>query len=97
MRRMNLSVWLATLSILFFPGEVYTDDTNGVLKTEYGFPIRFFTQYHTLINENGWLIRDVNIQMLHFLLNVIIIYYMIKGTLYLVKKFRPIKADKSEK
>ena len=77
-RILNLSFWIALITIIFIPGKVYTE---GSARTEFGFPIRFFTQYHTNINSN-WFIHGVRIDLLNYFFNVLIIYGFIHVLFY---------------
>ncbi|OAB42333.1 hypothetical protein [Paenibacillus antarcticus] len=88
---LNISVWIALLAILFIPGNV---PTAGAHRTEYGFPLRFFTQYHYEVNENRWFLQGVSIQLLNYVINVAIIYGVILGLKHLnnkLKKNRTLK------
>jgi hypothetical protein len=80
-RIFNLSAWLALLTIILIPGK------EGALRTEFGYPFRFLIQYHNeSIESKIWFIRGVNIQLLLFLFNVLIIYGLIHVVLYLNTK-----------
>ncbi|MHA0858384.1 hypothetical protein [Paenibacillus sp. CMAA1364] len=46
---LNFSLWIALLSILIIPGNI---PATGAHRTEFGFPLRFFIQYHFEANEN---------------------------------------------
>ncbi|WP_211748638.1 hypothetical protein [Paenibacillus sp. Marseille-Q4541] len=53
---LRLSIWLALLSILFVPG---TFSTDGASRTAYGFPFRFYTQYHDEADGIRWFLQGV--------------------------------------
>jgi|SRR5690625_2183784 len=93
-RILNLSAWLALLSVLFIPGKVYTE---GSLITEYGFPFRFLTQYHNHFDKSRWLITDVNIQLLEFLFNVLFIYLCILAGGYLIRRLKAKRTEETTK
>lgn len=82
-RILNLSYWLALLTILFFPGKVLTE---GAHRIEYGFPFRFFIQYHHELNGNRWFLQGVSIQLLLYFLDVAIVYGMLLGIKQVYKK-----------
>ncbi|MCL6604611.1 MAG: hypothetical protein K6T94_17245 [Paenibacillus sp.] len=82
-RIFNLSAWIALIAIIFIPGRVMTD---GTLRTEFGFPFRFFIQYHDIIKDSKWFANGANIQLLYYFVNVI--YGVIMGFLFLRNKFR---------
>ncbi|MFX3646849.1 MAG: hypothetical protein ACE3K2_16450 [Paenibacillus sp.] len=84
-RIMNLSAWLAVLAILCIPGTLHTED--GPLRTEYGFPLRFFTDYH-IANSDGtiWFISGIHLNVLLYLFNVLFIYAGIHVILYIKKR-----------
>ncbi len=85
-RILNLSAWFAVLAIII-PGRAYTE---GTPRTEYGFPFRFFTDYHhAKPDDTIWYVFTVNINILEYLLNVLIIYNVI---LYIKKR-----VDRSKK
>ncbi|PQP85004.1 hypothetical protein C0Q44_11055 [Paenibacillus sp. PCH8] len=87
-RILNLSAWLAALAIFVIPGTVYTED--GPLRTEYGFPLRFFTDYHyAKPDDTIWFFSTASINILEYLLNVLIIYNVI----LFIKK----RADRSKR
>jgi len=88
-RIFNYSCWIALMSILIFPGNINDDGAKGI---EYGFPFRFFTQYH----QDSWFIRGVHINLLYYLFNVIIIYFLFLGFREVYKRFskREIKPEK---
>lgn len=80
-RVLNLSAWLAVLAIIIIPGKAYTE---GPLRTEYGFPFRFFTDYHyAKPDDTIWFVSTVHVHILEYLLNVLIIYNVI---LYIKKR-----------
>lgn len=88
-RILNLSFWIALITIIFIPGKVYTE---GSARTEFGFPIRFFTQYHTDMNESSnWFISGVKIDLLNYFFNVLIIYGVIHVLLYLKNRLKLTK------
>ena len=80
---LTLSFWLALLTILFIPGDV---STEGAFRTEYGFPLRFFTQYHQEMKGNRWFILGVRIELINYLFNVLIIYGVILGLKHIKTK-----------
>ncbi|GAS83447.1 unknown protein [Paenibacillus amylolyticus] len=84
-RILNLSAWLAVLAILCIPGTLHTED--GPLRTEYGFPIRFFTDYHYANSEGTiWFISGISLNVLLYLFNVLLIYTGIHVILYIKKR-----------
>ncbi|OMF12067.1 hypothetical protein BK131_18835 [Paenibacillus amylolyticus] len=84
-RILNLSAWLAVLAILCIPGTLHTED--GPLRTEYGFPIRFFMDYHYANSEGTiWFISGIQLNVLLYLFNVLFIYAGIHVILYIKKK-----------
>lgn len=84
-RIMNLSAWLAVLAILCIHGTLHTED--GPLRTEYGFPLRFFTDYHYANSEGTiWFISGIYLNVLLYLFNVLFIYAGIHVILYIKKK-----------
>lgn len=84
-RIMNLSAWLAVLAILFIPGTLHTED--GPFRTEYGFPLRFFTDYHYANSEGTiWFISGIYLNVLLYLFNVLFIYAGIHVILYIKKR-----------
>lgn len=84
-RIMNLSAWLAVLAILRIPGTLHTED--GPLRTEHGFPIRFFTDYHYANSEGTiWFISGIYLNVLLYLFNVLFIYAGIHVIFYIKKK-----------
>jgi len=86
LRILNLSAWIALLTLLIFPGH---HATVGTSRTEFGFPFRFVTQYHNEIMEgHRWLLRGIRIDLLYFLMDVAIIYTIIHGLLYFVSKLK---------
>ncbi|MFS0871965.1 hypothetical protein [Paenibacillus xylanilyticus] len=83
-RILNVSAWLAVLAVMFIPGTAYTEDP---LRTEYGFPIRFYTDYHyEKPDDTIWFLSGVNIQVLSYLFNVLFIYAAIHVVLYIKKR-----------
>ncbi|MCM3133499.1 hypothetical protein M3629_11885 [Paenibacillus polysaccharolyticus] len=84
-RIFNLSAWLAALAVLIIPGTLHTE--GGPLRTEYGFPLRFLTDYH-ISNSNGsiWFISDMHINLLVYFVNVLFIYAGIHVIVYLKKR-----------
>ncbi|WP_145332591.1 hypothetical protein [Paenibacillus xylanexedens] len=81
----NLSAWLAVLAVFFLPGTLNND--NKILRTEYGFPLRFLTDYHTS-NSSGstWFISDMHINLLVYFVNVLFIYAGIHVIVYIKKR-----------
>lgn len=71
-RILNYSLWLSLLTILIFPGNLFTEDTKGM---RYGFPFPFLIHYH----QDHWFIRGVSINILYYLIDIIIIYFIIIG------------------
>ncbi|SLK20372.1 hypothetical protein SAMN06272722_1166 [Paenibacillus sp. RU5A] len=83
-RIFNLSAWLAVLAVIFIPGTAYTE---GTLRTEYGFPFRFFTDYHYKTPDDTiWFLSSVNVNALLYLFNVLFIYAGIHVLLYVKKR-----------
>ncbi|WP_366294015.1 hypothetical protein [Paenibacillus sp. AN1007] len=83
----NLSAWLAALAVWCLPGTIETE--GGPLRTEYGFPFRFLTDYH-LPNPDGaiWFISDMHINLLVYFFNILFIYAGIHVILYLKKRIK---------
>ncbi|MCP1132367.1 hypothetical protein NKT34_03635 [Paenibacillus polysaccharolyticus] len=81
----NLSAWLAVLAVFFIPGTLNND--NEPLRTEYGFPLRFLTDYH-VSNSNGsiWFISNMHINLLVYFVNVLFIYAGIHVIVYIKKR-----------
>ncbi|OPG94428.1 hypothetical protein B2I21_31065 [Chryseobacterium mucoviscidosis] len=83
-RIFNLSAWLAVLAVIFIPGTAYTE---GTLRTEYGFPLRFFTDYHyKKPDDTIWFLSNVHVNALLYLFNVLFIYAGIHVLLYVKKR-----------
>ncbi|MBR2564071.1 MAG: hypothetical protein IKE29_05565 [Paenibacillus sp.] len=84
-RILNLSAWLAVLAIFFIPGTLYTDEKT--LRTEYGFPLRFLTDYH-ITNPEGsnWFISNMHINLLILFINILFIYAGIHVIVYIKKR-----------
>lgn len=74
---LGFSLWLSLLTILIFPGS-----STGTIGMKYGFPVSFFTFYH----EDKWFIRGVNINLLGYFINVLIIYFIVLGIVIVIKK-----------
>ncbi|CAI6077816.1 hypothetical protein PAECIP112173_02506 [Paenibacillus sp. JJ-100] len=84
-RILNLSAWLAVLAIFFIPGTLYTDEKP--LRTEYGFPLRFLTDYHTTNPEgSNWFIFEMHINLLILFINILFIYTGIHVLIYIKKR-----------
>ncbi|MDR6723466.1 hypothetical protein J2W91_001918 [Paenibacillus amylolyticus] len=84
-RILNISTWLTVLSVLLLPGKVYTE---GVSRTEYGLPFRFFTQYHLgHTTGNPWFISDVFIGLGAFIIDVLMIYFFIHVGIYIKNRW----------
>lgn len=80
-RIFNLSAWLALLTILLAPGKVIIKGED-VARIEYGFPFRFIIKYYPnhmshSLDTNPWLITDIQIQLLFYFFNVMLIYGII--------------------
>lgn len=83
-RIFNLSAWLAVLAVMFIPGTAYTE---GPLRTEYGFPLRFYTDYHYQQPEaTTWFFSNIYVNGLLYLFNVLFIYVGIHLLLYVKKR-----------
>lgn len=83
-RILNLSAWLAMLAVVFIPGTAYTE---GPPRTEYGFPFRFYTEYHHHSPPDTiWFLSGVSIQVLSYLFNVLLIYAAIHVFHYIKKR-----------
>lgn len=83
-RILNLSAWLATLAVVLIPGTAYTE---GTPRTEYGFPFRFYTDYHHASPyDTIWFLSGVNIQVLSYLFNVLLFYAALHVMLYIKKR-----------
>ncbi|PWW43480.1 hypothetical protein DET54_101157 [Paenibacillus pabuli] len=83
-RIFNLSAWIAVLAVIFIPGTAYTE---GTLRTEYGFPLRFFTDYHyKKPDDTIWFLSNVYVNALLYLFNVLFIYAGIHILLYVKKR-----------
>jgi|GEM_PF-1646786 hypothetical protein len=84
-RILNLSAWLAVLAVFLIPGTL--NNNNETLRTEYGFPLRFLTDYH-VSNSNGstWFISDMYINLLVYFVNVLLIYAGIHVIVYFKKR-----------
>jgi len=83
-RILNVSAWLAMLAVMLIPGTAYTE---GPSRTEYGFPIRFYTDYHVESPHGSiWFLSGVNIQVLSYLFNVLFIYAALHVLLYIKKR-----------
>ncbi|WP_426333230.1 hypothetical protein ACN9MH_21925 [Paenibacillus silvae] len=81
----NGSAWLALLSIFFIPGTLQTE--GGPLHTEYGFPLRFLTDYHISNPEASiWFISGMHINLLVYFVNVLFIYTGLHIILYIKKR-----------
>ncbi|WP_314585793.1 hypothetical protein [Paenibacillus terrigena] len=84
LRILNLSAWIALLTIIIVPGKVYN---AGILRTEFGFPFRFFVEYHNKMNESHvWFLRGIRIDLLYFMFDVLIIYGILHGLLYILSR-----------
>lgn len=84
-RIFNLSAWLALLTILLTPGKVIIEG-GDVARIEYGFPFRFIIKHYPnhmsdSLYTNPWLITDIQIQLLFYLFNVLLIYGIIQNIL----------------
>lgn len=73
---LNISFWVALLTVLFIPGNI---PAEGVQRTEYGFPLRFFIHYYSESNANMWFLQGVRIELFIYLVDVAIIYGMLLG------------------
>ncbi|PAF30376.1 hypothetical protein CHI14_16585 [Paenibacillus sp. 7516] len=83
-RILNLSAWLAMLAVMLIPGTAYTE---GPPRTEYGFPIRFYTEYHHASPPDTiWFLSGINIQVLSYLFNILLIYTAIHVFHYIKKR-----------
>jgi hypothetical protein len=87
-RILNLSAWLALITIILTPGKVATE---GALRTDYGYPFRFFTQFHNGADGDIWFIRGVSIELLYYFFNVLIIYGLVHVLIYLKDKVKSTK------
>lgn len=87
-RILNLSTWLALITLLLIPGKFQTE---GVQRIEFGFPIRFFTTYHNETNESLWFASTVSIKLLYFFINILIIYVVIHVILQIKNKMKTSK------
>ncbi|MGQ8872555.1 hypothetical protein [Paenibacillus sp. TSA_86.1] len=89
---LNLSFWLAALAVLFIPGTLHTE--NVPLRTEYGFPLRFLTDYHISNSEGSiWFISDMHINLLVYFVNVLFIYAGIHVLVYIKKRLTRKSSD----
>ncbi|MNO48745.1 hypothetical protein D3C76_390850 [compost metagenome] len=84
-RILNISFWVALLTILFIPGN---SPAEGANRTEYGFPMRFFTQYHHVPKENKWFIQGISIELISYFLNVAFIYALLLGVVHIYNRFK---------
>ncbi len=84
-RIFNLSAWLALLTILIIPGRASID---GTPMTEYGYPFQFIALFNNSTHMDKWLIKDVNIQLFYYFINVIIIYWIILGVMFVRNKLK---------
>ena len=89
-RILNISAWLALFTLIFFPGREIMD---GAPRTEYGFPLRYFIQYHE-ISDSKWLASSVNIQLLYYCFNVLIFYGVFLALAFIRNKMRLGKNNK---
>lgn len=83
-RILNISFWVALLTVLFIPGDI---PAEGAHRTEYGFPLRFFKQYHYELNDNKWFLQGVSIELLYYFLDVAIIYGVLLGIKHIYNTF----------
>jgi len=91
---LHISACLALLTIFLLPGKTIM---NGAApRSEYGFPIRFYIQYHNQTNGSDWLIKSVSIQILFYLMDTVIIYSIILGLLFLIKRLRSGSINKEK-
>jgi len=89
LRILNLSAWIVLLTILIIPGQLVT---VGALRTNFGFPFRYVTQYpHTITEGHRWFLRGIRIDLLYFILDVLIVYGIIHGLLYIISKMKATK------
>lgn len=91
-RIFNLSAWIALLTILIAPGKVIIKGED-VARIEYGFPFRFFIKLYpnhmsNSLDNNHWLIKDVQIQLLFYFFNVMLIYGIIHIIMTIRKKMK---------
>lgn len=84
-RILNYSFWLSLSTILIFPGSFFTLNTKAI---EYGFPFPFLIHYH----QDNWFIRGVGINLLNYLFDVVVIYFLLIGIKKLYEGF--IKRNK---
>lgn len=84
-RILNLSAWLALSTLVVFPGDRMIEGTH---RTEYGYPIRYFTQYHNYENESQWFMAGIYFDLLAYLFDVLIIYALLHVLFYLKNKLR---------
>lgn len=84
---LNYSLWISLITMLIFPGS-----PEGVKGIKYGFPISFITYYH----QDRWLIRGVNLNILNYFINTLIIYALLLIIIKLYSKFskRNVRQDK---
>lgn len=85
----NISSWIAALSIFLFPGKLISHNSNS--SSEYGFPIKFLTIHPEALKSNQWLITNVSIQLLYFFIDVVLFYCLISILLHLNAKVRAHK------
>ncbi|GIP29390.1 hypothetical protein J23TS9_45200 [Paenibacillus sp. J23TS9] len=81
----NLSAWLALLTIFIIPGKV---SIVGIQMTQYGYPFRFISLFNTSTHMDKWLIKDINVLLLYYFFDVIIIYWIILGVMFIKNKIR---------
>ncbi|KOR89722.1 hypothetical protein [Paenibacillus solani] len=91
-RIFNLSAWIALLTILLAPGKVIIEGED-VARIEYGFPFRFIIKYYpnhmsNSLDTNPWLIQDIQIQLLLYFFNVMLIYGIIHIILTIRKRMK---------
>ncbi|WP_339265750.1 hypothetical protein NYE54_20310 [Paenibacillus sp. FSL K6-1330] len=87
-RILNISAWLALLTILVFPGKIWAEG-ESTPRIEYGFPFRFFIKYYPdHMDSSPWFIKGVHIQLLLYFLNVMVIYWIIRMLLSLGRSIK---------
>ncbi|GAB6931114.1 hypothetical protein JCM10914A_50970 [Paenibacillus sp. JCM 10914] len=90
-RTLHVSLWLALSTILMFPGT----HESGPERAEYGFPLRFFTDYMMNSSHEStiWYIQGMNFQVGNYFLNVVLIYSVIRIAIFIKNKWFTKRAD----
>lgn len=97
MRRINNIYFRISLLVMFLIPFIQVGKIiklGDIVQYSYGFPFKFIEVYQRSY-EKKWLVDNlfsgndgINLRILGFFLNVLILYWLIIGVLYLYKKFK---------